>query len=163
MRSIAIDWLRRHVGVVSQEPTLFDTSVFENIAFGANAEDEAADEAAAEAAEAAAAAATRRERLERAVRKAAIAANAHEFILEAGGYQARVGERGSAFSGGQRQRIAIARALLRDPSVRLLEANLRCLRWPSMAFDGLRWPSTGLPLACRWPAVACRWPAVAFH
>ena len=106
--------LRAMVGIVSQEPILFQMSIRDNIAFGARAtegvgEDDGADPSGAP------------ERLDRRVRAAAIAANAHDFIVELGGYETDVGERGGALSGGQRQRVAIARALLRDPTVLLLD------------------------------------------
>jgi len=91
-------WLRGQVGVVSQEPVLFATSVRDNIRYGKpNASD--AD-----------------------VETAARAANAHEFITGfPEGYETLVGERGVRLSGGQKQRVAIARALLKDPRVLVLD------------------------------------------
>ncbi len=91
-------WLRRQVGVVSQEPILFATTIQENIRYGR-------DEATLEE-----------------VKEAARAANAHGFISEfADGYETTVGERGVRLSGGQKQRVAIARALLKDPKVLVLD------------------------------------------
>jgi ATP-binding cassette subfamily B protein len=92
------DWLRAQVGVVSQEPILFATSVIENIRYG------------------------RPDATLEQVQAAAQAANAHEFI-EAfpEGYGTLVGERGVKLSGGQKQRVAIARALLKDPRVLVLD------------------------------------------
>ena len=91
-------WLREQIGVVSQEPLLFASSIEDNIRFG---DPEASD---AE------------------VKDAAKAANAADFI-EAfeEGYQTLVGERGVQLSGGQKQRIAIARAVLKDPRVLVLD------------------------------------------
>lgn len=90
--------LRDHIGIVSQESILFNTTVKENIAFGmpnASMED---------------------------IIKAAKIANAHEFIsdLETG-YDTNIGERGNKLSGGQKQRISIARAILKNPPILILD------------------------------------------
>ncbi len=92
------DWLREQVGVVSQEPILFATTIAENIRYG------------------------RPDATDAEVEAAAVAANAHEFVSGfPEGYQTRVGERGVRLSGGQKQRVAIARAVLKDPRVLVLD------------------------------------------
>jgi len=90
--------LRRHVGLVLQEPFLFRATIAENIAYG------------------------RPDARPREIIDAACAANCHEFIMkQPSGYDTRLGERGAGLSGGERQRISIARALLCDPAILILD------------------------------------------
>ena len=99
LRDVTIKSLRNQLGIVLQENFLFDGSVAENIRFGRpNATDEE-------------------------IVGAALAANAHQFIVEQlpEGYETKVGERGMRLSGGQKQRLSIARTILRDPRILILD------------------------------------------
>eukprot|EP00833_Pecoramyces_ruminatium_P009992 jgi/Orpsp1_1/1184024/evm.model.c7180000087701.2 len=93
-----VKWLRSQISLVSQEPTLFDTSISKNIAINCpNATQEQIEEAAK-------------------------LANAHDFILKlSNGYETNTGERGLQMSGGQKQRICIARTLIKNPKILLLD------------------------------------------
>lgn len=98
IREFKLDSLRALMGNVNQEPILFNDTIFNNIAFGVEG---ATEEQVIEAAK---------------------IANAHEFIMEKEeGYQTNVGDRGCKLSGGQRQRISIARAILKNPPILILD------------------------------------------
>lgn len=98
VRDADVKDLRSLMGIVNQEPILFNDTIYNNITFGspaATAED---------------------------VERAAKMANAHDFIMQTPeGYNTNIGDRGCMLSGGQRQRLSIARALLRNPSVLILD------------------------------------------
>lgn len=107
IKTLNIKWLRQQIGLVSQEPTLFATTVRGNVEHGliGSKWEHATDE----------------EKFEL-VQKACIDANAHDFILKLpNGYDTMVGERGMLLSGGQKQRVAIARAIVSDPRILLLD------------------------------------------
>ncbi|CAK4775160.1 unnamed protein product, partial [Aphanomyces euteiches] len=96
--TLQIKWLRSQIGLVSQEPVLFATTIFENIAAGGD--NISRDQVIA----------------------AAKLANAHDFIMSLpDGYDTMCGEKGATLSGGQKQRVAIARALVRQPKILVLD------------------------------------------
>nr|XP_040260055.1 ABC transporter B family member 4-like isoform X2 [Aegilops tauschii subsp. strangulata] len=99
IKSLRISWLRDQMGLVGQEPVLFNDTIRANITYGKHGE-----------------------ATEEQVTVAAKAANAHEFISSLPqGYDTPVGEKGVQLSGGQKQRVAIARAIIKDPKILLLD------------------------------------------
>ncbi|KAG6943752.1 hypothetical protein JG688_00017452, partial [Phytophthora aleatoria] len=98
VKTLNVKWLRSQIGMVSQEPVLFATTIFENIAMGGNN-------------------VTREEAIE-----ACKLSNAHNFIMSLPeNYDTLVGEKGVSLSGGQKQRVAIARAIVRKPNILVLD------------------------------------------
>jgi ATP-binding cassette subfamily B protein/subfamily B ATP-binding cassette protein MsbA len=98
IRRVSLRSLRRQIGIVTQESVLFDDTIYSNIAYG------------------------NRRASREAVETAAQRAYAHDFIMKlTNGYQTRVGEAGCKLSGGQKQRIALARAILRNPRILILD------------------------------------------
>ncbi|NXS57451.1 MDR1 protein, partial [Brachypteracias leptosomus] len=132
-RSLHLQWLRSRLGLVSQEPILFDCSIAENIRYGDNSRVISQEE----------------------IEAAAKAANIHTFIEKLPEkYNTRVGEKGTQLSGGQKQRIAIARALVRNPAILLLDEATSALDTESekivqKALDNARQGRTCIVIAHR--------------
>uniref|UniRef100_A0A7M4FAJ1 Multidrug resistance protein 1-like n=1 Tax=Crocodylus porosus TaxID=8502 RepID=A0A7M4FAJ1_CROPO len=136
-KSLHLPWLRSKLGIVSQEPILFDCSIAENIQYGDNSRVVSQEE----------------------VVEAAKAANIHTFIENLPEkYNTRVGDKGAQLSGGQKQRIAIARALVRKPAVLLLDEATSALDTESekivqKALDDARQGRTCIVIAHRLTTV----------
>ncbi|XP_048579396.1 ATP-dependent translocase ABCB1 isoform X3 [Nematostella vectensis] len=135
IRSLNLHWLRQRIGVVSQEPALFATTIAENIRYGQDGVTQAE------------------------IEQAAKMANAHDFITKLPkGYETVVGEQGSQLSGGQKQRVAIARALVRNPRILILDEATSALdteseRVVQAALDKAREGRTTLVIAHRLSTV----------
>lgn len=135
IRDVSTKSLRALMGNVNQEPILFNDTIFNNISFGAG--DMGMDE----------------------VTEAARTANAHEFIMEKEeGYDSGAGDRGCKLSGGQRQRISIARAILRNPPILILDEATAALdteseRAVQEALDKLMSTRTTIAIAHRLSTV----------
>ncbi|MGB0431282.1 MAG: ABC transporter ATP-binding protein, partial [Bacteroidia bacterium] len=131
LKDITSDSLRAQMAIVTQDPILFNDSIFSNIAFG------------------------NENATVKMVEDAAKIANAHEFIKELpNGYKTQIGDRGVLLSGGQRQRISIARAVLKQSPILLLDEATSALDAESeqevqKALDGLMKTKTSLVVAHR--------------
>lgn len=131
IRELKLNELRSLFGIVNQEPILFNDTIFNNIAFGSDSVSEED------------------------VIQAAKIANANEFIMATeNGYESGIGDRGSKLSGGQRQRISIARAILKNPPILILDEATSSLdteseRLVQEAIDNLMKHRTSVVIAHR--------------
>ncbi|THD20367.1 Multidrug resistance protein 2 [Fasciola hepatica] len=137
LRDLAPSWIRKQIGIVSQEPNLLDMTLRENIAYGDNTREVSMDE----------------------IIEAARQSNAHDFISALpDSYETMAGQTGSQLSGGQKQRIAIARALVRKPKLLLLDEATSALdneseRIVQEALDAATGSRTSLVVAHRLTTV----------
>ncbi|KAJ6376517.1 hypothetical protein OIU76_025632 [Salix suchowensis] len=116
INTLQLKWWRSQMGLVNQEPFLFETSIKENILFGE--EGSSMDD----------------------VINAAKDANAHDFITKlTDGYETQVGQFGFQLSGGQKQRIAIARAVIRDPTIRTSNLIVAPSQWRLLKMNPPEW------------------------
>lgn len=135
IKDLTLASLRSHIGIVTQETILFNDTVKNNIAYG------------------------RVDASREEIHSAAQSAYAHEFIMEMpGGYDTIIGERGVKLSGGQRQRISIARAILKNPSILILDEATSSLdteseRMVQQAIENLMKDRTTLVIAHRLSTV----------
>jgi ATP-binding cassette subfamily B protein len=133
---LSLEQLRRSIGVVFQDPSLFSGSIADNIAYGSPG-------------------ATRAE-----IEEVARRANAHDFISGfAQGYDSQIGERGLKLSGGQKQRIAVARAMLKDAPILILDEATSSLdskseRWVQEGLEELMADRTTLIVAHRLSTIS---------
>ncbi|HWN99377.1 MAG TPA: ATP-binding cassette domain-containing protein, partial [Blastocatellia bacterium] len=130
IRNAKLESLRGQLALVTQDVILFNDSIINNIAYGRAGFD--------------------REKVESAAR----AAYAHDFIMERGGYETLIGERGVKLSGGERQRVAIARAILKDAPILILDEATSALdtqseRWVQRALSNLMQGRTTIVIAHR--------------
>lgn len=145
LRDYTLASLRTNIGIVSQDPFLFNMTVAENIAYGQQKPDQ------------------------NAVVQAARAAYAHDFIQELPqGYDTVVGEKGIKLSGGQKQRLTIARAIMKDPSLLILDEATSALdteseRMVQQALDNLMTGRTSLIIAHRLSTILTADKIVVMH
>jgi ATP-binding cassette, subfamily B, bacterial MsbA len=131
LKEVGVKELRSLFGIVNQEPILFNDTIFNNIAFGT------------------------KDVTEDRIIQAAKIANAHDFILATvDGYQTNIGDRGTKLSGGQRQRLSIARAILKNPPILILDEATSSLdteseRLVQQAIDNLMQQRTSIVIAHR--------------